>query len=71
MRVLFATEHGKFNADFRNVKKMLQNFYGSSDNLISIGKFKFYKILRKYSYFAVNVLSKRPKTLDLIKNNFF
>ena len=45
MRVLFATEHGKVNVDFKNGKKC--NFYGFSDNLFSIGKFKFCLLLRK------------------------
>ena len=71
MRVLFSTEHGKFNVDSKNGKKMLQNIHGFSHNLISIGKFKFCLLLRKYSWFAVNVLSKRPKILDQIKNGVF
>ena len=49
MRVLYTTDHGKFNVDSKNVKKMQQNIYGFSDNLFSIGKCKFCKILRKYS----------------------
>ena len=49
MRVLFATEHGKFNGDSKNGKKISQNIYGFSDNLISIGKCKFCKIIWKYS----------------------
>ena len=36
MRVLLSTEHHKFNVDSKNGKKMLQNIYSSSDNLISI-----------------------------------
>ena len=71
MRVLFSAEHGKFKSDSKNGKKMPPNIYGFSDNLISIGKCKFCKILRKYSQFVVNVLSKRLKILDLIKNTFF
>ena len=71
MSVLFSTEHGKFNVDRKNGKKNRENIYGFSENLISIGKCKFCKILRKYSLFAVNVLSNRPKILDLIKNKFF
>ena len=71
MSVLFSTEHGKFNVDIKNGKKLRRNIYGFSDNLISIGKFKFCLLFRKYSYFAVNVLSNRPKILDQIKNNFF
>ena len=71
MRVLFSTEHGKFNVDFKNGKKMRQNVYGLSNNLISIGKFKFCLLLRKYMQFAVNLLSNRRKILDQIKNNFF
>ena len=71
MRGLFATEHGKFNVDFKNGKKMQQNINRFSDNLISIVKFKFCLLIRKYSYFAVNVLLNRPKILDQIKNNFF
>ena len=50
---------------------MQQKIDGFSDNLISIGNFKFSLLLRKYSKFGVNVLSKRPKILDQIKNNFF
>ena len=50
---------------------MQQNIDGFSDNSISIGKFKFCLLLHKYSQFAVNVLSKRSKILDHIKNNFF
>ena len=34
MRVLFPTEHGKFNVDSENGKKMQQKIYGFSDNLI-------------------------------------
>ena len=49
MRVLFSTEHGKFNVDSKNGKKMQQNIYGFSDNLIAIGKWKFCEILRKYA----------------------
>ena len=49
MRVLFGTENRKFNVDFKNGKKMPENIYGCSDNLISIGKCKFCKIDRKYS----------------------
>ena len=49
MRVLFAAEYGKFNVDFKNQKKMKQKIDGFSDNLISIGKCKFCKIVRKYS----------------------
>ena len=49
MRVLFETEHGKFNVDSKNVKKMQQNIYGFSYNLILIGKCKFCKIHPKYS----------------------
>ena len=45
----FATEPGKFNVDFENVKKMLQNIYDFSYNLILIGKCKFWEIQRKYS----------------------
>ena len=71
MRVLFATEHGKFNVHSKNGKKMQPNVYGFSYNFISIAKFKFCLLLHKYSQFAVNVLLKRPKTLDEIKNNFF
>ena len=71
MSVLFATEHGKFNLDSKNGKKMQQNIYAFSDNLISIGNFKFCLLLRKCSELAVNVLSKRPKILDQIKSNFF
>ena len=71
MRVLFATDHGEFNVRSKNGKKMQQNIYGFSDNLISIGKCKFSLLLRKYLQFEVNVLSNRPKILDLIKNNFF
>ena len=71
MRVLFSTEHGKFNVHSKNVKKVQQNVYVFSDNFISIGKCKFCKILWKYSSFEVNVLSKRPKILYQIKNNFF
>ena len=52
-------------------KKMQQNIYRFSDKLISIDKFKFCLLLGKDLYFAVNVLSNRPKMLDLIKNNFF
>ena len=57
MRVLVPTEHGKFNVDSKNGKKMRQNIYDFSDNLISIGKCKCCKILQKYLLFAVNVLS--------------
>ena len=71
MRVLFSTESGKFNVDSKMGKKMQQNIYGFSENLISIENCKFCKILRKYSKFAVNVLSNRPKILVQIKNNFF
>ena len=49
MRVLFATEHGKLNVDSKNGKKTQQNIHGFSDNLISIRKFKFCLLLRKYS----------------------
>ena len=45
MRVLFATEHGKFNVHSKDGKKMLEKFYGFSDNFISIGMSKFCKIL--------------------------
>ena len=48
MRVLFATENGKFNVDLQNGKKMRQNVYGFSNNLISVGKFKFCLLLWKY-----------------------
>ena len=71
MRILFESEHGKFNVHSKNGKKMWQNVYGFSYNMFSIGKCKFCKILRKYSQFAVNVLSNRSKIVDLIKNNFF
>ena len=50
---------------------MQQNIYGFSDNLISIGQIKFSVLLWKYLQFAVNVLSKRLKILDQVKNNFF
>ena len=49
MKVPFATEHGKFNVDSKNGRKMHQNIYGFSDHLISIGKCEFWKILQKYS----------------------
>ena len=49
MSVLLATEHGKFNVDFKNGKKFQQNNFGFLDNLFSIGKCKFCKIHRKYS----------------------
>ena len=49
MRVFFVTEHGKFNGASKNGKKIQQNIYGFSDNLISIAKCKFCKILWKYS----------------------
>ena len=71
MRVLFPTQHGKFNVDSKHGKKMQQNIYGFSDNLISIGQIKFSVLLWKYLQFAVNVLSKRLKILDQVKNNFF
>ena len=34
MSVLFSTEHGKFNVDFKNGKKMMLNIYVFADNLI-------------------------------------
>ena len=34
MRLLFATEHGKFNVDSKNRNKITQNIDGFSDNLI-------------------------------------
>ena len=44
MRVLFATEHGKFSVHFQNEKKNApKHIYGFADNLISIGKCKFCK----------------------------
>ena len=49
MNVLFSTEPGKFNVDFKNGKKMPEKIYGFSGNLISTGTCKFWKILRKYS----------------------
>ena len=49
MSVLFTTEHGKFNIDFKKGKKMPRNIFGFLDNLISIGKSKFFKVLWKYS----------------------
>ena len=49
MGVLFAIEHGKFNVESKNGKKIQQNICGFSDNLIALGKCKFYKMLWKYS----------------------
>ena len=50
---------------------MLQNIYGSLDNLIWIGNGKFCLLLREYWQLAVNVLTSSPKISDLNKNNFF
>ena len=70
MRLLFVSEHGKFDVDSKIVKKMQQSIDGFSEQLIWIGKCKFSPLIREYSYFAVTVLSSRPKIPDLIKNSF-
>ena len=50
---------------------MLQKIYGFWDILHKLGNGKFSLLIREYSYLAVNVLSRIPKTSDLIKNNLF
>ena len=49
MRDLFFSGNWKFDLGPKNGKKLQQNIYYFSDNLISIGKFKFGEILWKYS----------------------
>ena len=46
---LFVSEQGKFNVDFKNAREMSEKCYGFSDNLISIGNFKFSLLQREYS----------------------
>ena len=41
MKLIFVSEHWKFNVDSRNAKKMQQKIYGFLDNLIWIGNGKF------------------------------
>ena len=43
------SEHGKFNVDSRKGKKIQENIYGFSEELIRIGKCKFSLLLREYS----------------------
>ena len=50
---------------------MSEKIYGFSDSLIYPGNGKFSLLIREYSYFGVNVLSRSPKISDPIENNFF
>ena len=68
---LFVSEQGKFNVDFKNAREMSEKCYGFSDNLISIGNFKFSLLQREYSQLVLNVLSSSPKISDLMKKKFF
>ena len=45
----FLREYGKSNVDFKNGKKMQQNIYSFSEELIWIGKCKFSLLFREYS----------------------
>ena len=58
MRLIFLSEHWKFNEDSKNAKKkkkkkkkkkMQQKVYGFLDNLIRIGTGKFSLLLREYA----------------------
>ena len=49
MRVMFFSEHWKFNVDSKIAKKIPEKIYGFLDNLIWIGNGKFSLLLREYS----------------------
>ena len=71
MRLIFVSEHLKFNVDSKNAKKIRQQSTGFLDKLISIGNRKFNLLIQEYSQFAGNMLSSSAKISDVIKTSFF
>ena len=57
MKLIFLSEHWKFNVNSKNAKELQQKLYGFLDNLIWIGNGKLSLLLREYSWLAVNVLN--------------
>ena len=69
MRLMFFSEHCKFNADSKIEKKNPEKIYGFLDNFIWVGNGKFSLLLREYSFLAVNLLTNSAEISDLIENN--
>ena len=57
-----------FNVNSKNAITLPENVFGFFDNCIWIGSDELSVLWRKYSSSAVNVLTSRPKILDLTKN---
>ena len=66
----FNWKYLKFNIDFRNGTEILENGFCFWDNCISVGIVNFSLLTTGYFSSAANVLTSRPKILDVNKRHF-